>query len=132
MKTKKLTRPLAADELRAYYDKLRETRYGGYGNRPATRDQLIYVNAGLTKLRAVRGDFDRYMVLLGLFGHCGNIDRRNLSSSQLDMAQASFVIDWLGATKENGYAPSEDAQEEAWGVLRQGLVVWGQLELFVV
>jgi len=125
-------RPLTADELRAYFDKLRETRYGGYGNRPASRDQLVYVNAGLTKLRAVRGDFDRYMVLLGLFGHCGNIDRCNPSSSQLDMAQASFIIDWLGATKENGYALLEDAQAEAWGILQQGLKEWGQLELFVV
>jgi hypothetical protein len=129
---KKIPRPWNTDTLRAYYDHLHQARYAAFGNRPASPDQLRYVNAGLTKLRAVTCDFDRYVILLGLFGHCGNISRTEPSSSQLEMAQASFIIDWIGANEKNDYTPSEHAQQEAFDVLRQGMIEWGQLELMAV
>lgn len=88
----------------------------------ASNGQLTYVRSSMSKL--VEGDNDKAKLLLL---HIYNLD----SSTKLTKAQASALIDWIGATKDNDYTPSETAQAEAQRLLRAFEVERGQQELAI-
>ena len=90
------------------------------GDEPASDKQLTYVRSSMSKL--VENDHDKAKLLLF---HIYGLE----SSADLTKGQASALIDWIGASKDNGYTPSEQAQTEASRLLRAFHKEQGQQEL---
>lgn len=97
-----------AVKVKAYKGKQKEPSEG----------QLDYVRSSLGKLKL--SDPDRHTVTLYLFG--------TESTGDLNAAQCSAIIDWIGA-KEPDYEISEDAIEEVRAVIKQYEIDRGQMEM---
>lgn len=111
----KLTRPMTPEQVKsaAAVKSARNTK-------PASETQLDYAASSLSK--AVDGnDKKRHSITKYLFGF--------ESLKNATAGQASFIIDWIGAKKENEYAPEPDALKEVEMILRQFLVDAGQVEM---
>jgi hypothetical protein len=88
---------------------------------PASEAQLKYARSSLSSVYA--GDNDRAKVFLkAVF----NLD----TSSDLTKPMASAIIDWVGATKDNGYTPEPTAVAEAARLYEAAMVADGQVALF--
>jgi hypothetical protein len=87
---------------------------------PVNDKQRKFVVASLSK--ALPAERDRHAVTEWLFGAA--------STSALTSAQASAIINWIGANRDNGYEPDPVAVAEAGRLLDHVLKEQGQLDLF--
>lgn len=88
---------------------------------PAKENQLKFVRASLGKL--VKDDADKAKAVLAfMFG----IN----STTELTAGQASALIDWAGANKDNGYTVSVASAQEAERIVNARYVDEGQAPLF--
>lgn len=112
----KLTRPMSPEQI-----KNAAAVKAAKATGPASDTQLDYADSSLSK--AVNDDDAKHHAITEyLFGFT--------SLKNATTGQCSFLIDWIGAKKENEYTPEPDALKEIEAILRQIQIEAGQVDMF--
>ena len=111
------TSPRSAQEIRAAF----ATALPENDTTPASEAQLKYARASLSSV--YNKDAGKAKVFLK---YMFNLN----TSSDLTGPMAAAIIDWIGATKENGYTPTQTAVSEAARLYNAAMADDGQAALF--